>query len=97
MPSQRALGALLTRAKNFDAAVCGNSHSDNQIRVIHVGHPMSKRRRKRPRASSQPTHFTATEEAFFAAGKRVHETHVEYETERPSVWRRLLDRISLPV
>ncbi len=58
---------------------------------------MSKRRRNRPRASSQPVHFTADEEAFFAAGERVHETHVEYEPDRPSVWRRLLDRISLPV
>jgi hypothetical protein len=60
--------------------------------------PMSKRRRnRRARGSSQPTHFTDTEEAFFAAGERMHETHVEYEQERPSVWRRILDRISLPV
>jgi len=58
---------------------------------------MSKRRRnRRARGSSQPTHFTAEEEAFFAAGERVHETHVEYEA-KPSVWRRLLDAISLPV
>jgi hypothetical protein len=59
---------------------------------------MSKRRRTRRAAgSTQPTHFTADEEAFFEAGDRVHETHVEYEPERPSVWRRLLDAISLPV
>ena len=97
MASQRALGALLTRAKNFDAQVCGNSHSDRYIWLIHLGAMSKRRRTRRARGSSQPTHFTAEEEAFFAAGERVHETHVEYETERPSVWRRLLDAISLPV
>lgn len=59
---------------------------------------MSKRRRNRRAAgSAHPTHFTADEEAFFAAGERVHETHIEYEPDRPSMWRRLLDAISLPV
>lgn len=60
---------------------------------------MAKRRRnRRPRASSQQAvPFSADEEAFFAAGDSLHETHVEYEPERPSVWRRLLDAISLPV
>jgi len=59
---------------------------------------MAKRKRTRsPRASNQPVSFTADEEAFFAAGDSLHETHVEYEPERPSVWRRLLDAISLPV
>jgi hypothetical protein len=56
---------------------------------------MSKRRRRNPRGSSrgpsQP-HFSAAEEAFFAAGDRVHETQVEYEAEPPSLWRRLLAR-----
>ena len=56
---------------------------------------MSKRRRRGPRGSNQP-HFTSDEEAFFAAGDRVHETHVEYEPERPSLWRRLVARITLP-
>ncbi len=65
---------------------------------------MAKRRKKRSSKSSLPLAaqtiaFTATEEAFFAAGES--EPHLEEiaahdaETDRPSLWRRLFARANL--
>jgi len=67
---------------------------------------MSKRRRRsragsgkhKARPSTPEVHFTAAEEEFFRTGESLHEmsaaTIEEREPERPSLWRRVVARLS---